>query len=79
MNDTWGDRVRTERRARGWSQSDLARRAGLARNTVATIERGHRGIDLSTARTIARCFALPTAILFPLDEDDDETADVMAS
>lgn len=33
-----GDRVRDARRARGWSQRELAEQAGVSRPTVARIE-----------------------------------------
>ncbi|MGW1682468.1 helix-turn-helix domain-containing protein [Saccharopolyspora sp. NPDC002376] len=32
--------IRAERERRGWSQGDLAEAAGVARNTVASLERG---------------------------------------
>lgn len=35
-----GDRIRAERRARGWSQTELARRAGLDWGTVKRLENG---------------------------------------
>lgn len=35
-----GDRVVAARRARGWSQAELAKQAGVAENTVSKIERG---------------------------------------
>lgn len=35
-----GDRIRAERQARGWTQAELARRAGLERNTIRTLESG---------------------------------------
>jgi transcriptional regulator with XRE-family HTH domain len=34
--------VRAERESRGWSQSDLARAAGVSRGTIANLERGMR-------------------------------------
>ena len=37
---TTGERVRAIRRARGWSQLELASRAGCASSTVSAAERG---------------------------------------
>lgn len=37
-----GERIRTAREARGWTQKDLAEAAGVAPNTVGSIERGER-------------------------------------
>ncbi|MGW0948489.1 helix-turn-helix domain-containing protein [Streptomyces sp. NPDC002623] len=44
-----GDRIRAERQAQRWSQTELGRRAGLARNTVRRLEDGESTL---------RCFAL---------------------
>ncbi|MCX4911866.1 helix-turn-helix domain-containing protein [Streptomyces sp. NBC_00878] len=38
-----GDRVRAERQARGWSQTELARRAGFALNTAKRLEEAGAG------------------------------------
>ena len=35
-----GDRIRTEREARGWSQKELARRAGVTQGLISQIETG---------------------------------------
>jgi y4mF family transcriptional regulator len=35
-----GNRVRTARESLGWTQADLARRAGVSQNTVGSIENG---------------------------------------
>ncbi|MBX9267235.1 helix-turn-helix domain-containing protein [Chromobacterium violaceum] len=35
-----GDRIRAERRRRGWRQEDLGRRAGCSRSIVADLENG---------------------------------------
>jgi DNA-binding CsgD family transcriptional regulator len=53
-----GDRVRAERKARGWAQDKLAARAGLNRRTVRNIEAG-----IGTLRTFAQvCWALGVAM-----------------
>jgi predicted transcriptional regulator len=40
------------RAALGWSQGDLARRAGVSRGTVGDIERGHAEPRLATLRRL---------------------------
>ena len=37
-----GERVKTERAARGWSQYELARRSGVSQSAIAKIEGGTR-------------------------------------
>lgn len=44
----FGENVRHERRARGWTQEDLAARTDLAVVQVSRIERGKREIRLGT-------------------------------
>ncbi|MCI3279158.1 helix-turn-helix domain-containing protein [Streptomyces cylindrosporus] len=49
-----GDRVRAEREARGWSQTQLARTAGVGLNTIRRLERG----DASMRCFVQACTAL---------------------
>jgi transcriptional regulator with XRE-family HTH domain len=44
----FGDNVRTARKARGWTQEELAHRTKLAVPQVSRIERGVREIRLGT-------------------------------
>ncbi|MDO5629125.1 MAG: helix-turn-helix transcriptional regulator [Mobilicoccus sp.] len=49
MIDHWirlGRVVYDERTRRGWSQHELAARAGVARSWLARVEQGHRGVSL---------------------------------
>lgn len=46
------------RAARGWSQSDLAQRLGVSRQTVNALERGKYDPSLPLAFKIADLFAL---------------------
>jgi transcriptional regulator with XRE-family HTH domain len=50
-----GDRIRAERQARGWSQSEMARRAGLVESTVKRLESRHSS---HMATFVAACRAL---------------------
>lgn len=57
-------RVRELRKARGWTQVDLAHRAGVNQGTISRIEAGvTRGIDLDTLEKLARAFGVSPARL----------------
>jgi len=46
------------RRARGWSQEDLALEAGLHRTFVAHVERGARNISIDNVEKLANVFGV---------------------
>ncbi|MGW2725648.1 helix-turn-helix domain-containing protein [Streptomyces sp. NPDC001492] len=53
-----GDRIRAERKARGWSQTELGLRSGLSLNTIKRVETGR-----TTLRGfVAACAALQVGI-----------------
>lgn len=61
-----GTRLRSRRRAVGWSQQQLAAAAGLARTYVSDIEQGRANITLDTLFTLAACLSVePAEILQP--------------
>ena len=49
-----GRLIRKLRRARGWSQTDLAKRAGVSQVQVSRIESGDRGPSLKVLARIRR-------------------------
>jgi transcriptional regulator with XRE-family HTH domain len=51
--------IRRLRAERQWSQAELARRAGLARITIAQIEGGTRVPELESRKRLARAFGVP--------------------
>lgn len=53
------------RRARGWSQQDLAARTGLSHSTIEQIELGNRVPRWRTRVLIAAAFNLTPKDLFP--------------
>lgn len=55
-----GEAIRMARRARAWTQAELATRAGLSSNYVARLERGELGASLWVAHRLAN--ALGTTI-----------------
>jgi transcriptional regulator with XRE-family HTH domain len=50
----FGDRVKSIRKAKGWSQEDLAEKAGLHRTYIGSIERSERNISLLNIERIAK-------------------------
>jgi transcriptional regulator with XRE-family HTH domain len=46
--ESFGRKVRAARQARGWTQEELADRAGLAPVQVSRVERGVREVRLTT-------------------------------
>lgn len=58
------ERVREARRARGWSQSELATKAGVSRPTVARIEGGQH-VLMGTLERVAQVLELDVALLPP--------------
>lgn len=60
----FGARVRDLRHRRGWSQEDLAERAGLHRNYVGGIERGERNPALDNIWALADALGVRPEDLF---------------
>lgn len=58
------NRLKALRAARGWSQSDLAARLEVSRQSVNAIETGRYAPSLPLAFRIAELFALPIEEVF---------------
>jgi len=65
--ENFGEVIRRERTARGWSQQRLANEAGLNRSHVTTIEGGSIDMpQLKTVQALARAFGvLPQQLIEP--------------
>ena len=68
--DTIGNRVRELREERGLSQSELARRTGVTRQTIISLESGRYNASLLLAHRIARYFGLTIEAVFLFDEEE---------
>ncbi len=69
MRDSVGNQVRKLRFLHGeMTQEELARRLGVARQTVIAIERGKYNPSVALAIRIARVFELPVEEVFFLEE-----------
>lgn len=62
------NRLKELRAERDWTQSDLARRLDVSRQTVNAIETGKYDPSLPLAFGIARLFALPIEEIFDPEE-----------
>lgn len=60
---TVGNNIRTIRLKHGWSQEELADRAGLHRTYISGLERGVRNPTISIISTLASAFDIAPAEL----------------
>jgi transcriptional regulator with XRE-family HTH domain len=60
----FGKALRALREARGYSQEELAERAGLHRNYVGGVERGERNVALENIVKLAGALSVRTRDLF---------------
>lgn len=63
------NRVKELRGARGLTQEELARQAGVSRQSVISIERGRYVPSLTLALRLSRIFACATDEIFRLEEN----------
>jgi putative transcriptional regulator len=56
------------RNAQGWTQADLAKRVGVSRQTINSIETGRFEPSLTLALKLARLFGKPVEAIFQLPE-----------
>lgn len=54
----FGDTVKRLRKAKGWSQEELAEKAGLHRTYIGSIERSERNISLLNIERIANALKI---------------------
>lgn len=62
-----GNRLKVARAERSLSQDELARRAGVTRQTISAIETGQFGPSALLAFVLARCLDKPVSELFFLE------------
>lgn len=54
-----GEAIKLHRLIRGWKQTDVARLAGVTRQTVATVESGAPGVRLVSVLSIMKALNMP--------------------
>lgn len=55
----FGDAIRAQRRARDWSQEQLAEAAGLHRTYIGALERGEQNATVTSVWRIADALGIP--------------------
>ena len=68
-----GMRVRQLRLARGWTQEQLAERAGVHEKFLGAVERGERNLTLRNITRIARGLNVPIGALFTTEDSESGT------
>ncbi|MFH1192584.1 MAG: helix-turn-helix transcriptional regulator [bacterium] len=66
--EKFGEKVRTERCKLGFSQEELASKAGVHRTYIGMIERAEKNITLESIQKIARALNLPLEKLMTLEK-----------
>lgn len=59
-----GQRIRDLRLERNWSQEELAKRSGLHRTYISSVEQGKRNLAALNLRGLARAYRINLAELF---------------
>lgn len=68
---TLAGEIKSMRLRRGWTQLELARRAGVGRQVIGRAERGVGPIDVATIERIGIAFGVPLALGFDRDHQQD--------
>ncbi|MFM9277974.1 helix-turn-helix domain-containing protein [Paenibacillus jiagnxiensis] len=66
-----GNRIRELRKAKGWTQEQLAEAAGLHYSYIGGVERGDRNISLETLEKIVTGLNVPPVEIFNFEEDTE--------
>ncbi len=61
---SFGKRVRELRKQKGYSQEELADKAGLHRTYIGSIERGEQSVSIDNIEKIAKALKASIALLF---------------
>jgi transcriptional regulator with XRE-family HTH domain len=75
MPKTFGERIVYERTQKGWTQSELAHRAGIKLPTLNALEHGRRrggGLAVEIAQKLARALGVTLDYLTGMYDDEQE-------
>jgi transcriptional regulator with XRE-family HTH domain len=71
LPESVGNRIRELRKAKGWTQEQLAEAAGLHYSYIGGVERGDRNISLETLEKIVNGFQVPAEEIFKFQEESE--------
>ncbi|AKG36830.1 helix-turn-helix domain-containing protein [Paenibacillus durus] len=71
LPESVGNRIRELRKAKGWTQEQLAEAASLHYSYIGGVERGDRNISLETLEKIIAAFQVPAIEIFRFEENTD--------
>ncbi|WP_063565797.1 helix-turn-helix transcriptional regulator [Paenibacillus sp. O199] len=71
LPESVGNRMRELRKAKGWTQEQLAEAAGLHYSYIGGVERGDRNISLETLEKIINGFQVPAEEIFKFNEESE--------
>lgn len=66
-----GAAIRRHRKARRWTQEQLAETAGLSTYFIGSVERGQAALSLRSVQQIADALGIPLAVFFEGELEDD--------
>ncbi len=70
LKENFGGRVRQLRKARGWTQEELASKAGMEYKYLGAIERGEKNLTIGNIEKIAAGLGLEAYQLFLFSTED---------
>ena len=72
--DTIGERIKAARALRGWSQKELAKRAGVHHVMLNRLEKGHKaGVQAETIRRLAEALRVTSDYLLGLKDEVEDS------
>lgn len=71
LPESVGTRIRELRKAKGWTQEQLAEAASLHYSYIGGVERGDRNISLETLEKIIAAFQIPAEEIFRFEDYTD--------
>ncbi|MFC3749530.1 helix-turn-helix domain-containing protein [Paenibacillus sp. GCM10012306] len=71
LPESVGNRIRELRKAKGWTQEQLAEAASLHYSYIGGVERGDRNISLETLEKIIAAFDIPAIEFFRFDDETE--------
>ena len=79
LKKVFGHNIKTLRNRRGWSQENLAEKAGVSKNTISDIETGQKFARVKTFVRLAKAFETEVyELLKPKNVLPDKPTDVFA-